>query len=148
MVAEGTLMYVLAGLRESTGKGNTGNSADREAEEKAFEILRKRMKEKDARGVKVALLNLVLDMALQTSSIRNYASLAYKNVPDAFVEYEVTSYSEEINEDKEDWTPKYFHEQNISLESNFCMERIRHLLDVRDYLTKKGIKDFGNPNTK
>lgn len=92
-------------------------------------------------------IQLILD-----SNINNYRMLitdiaknilyVYKTLPEAFEDYKIDEITPAIQESQEEWDTDYFYLQQSYLNHNFAMERLMHLINVRDYLTQKGVEGF------
>ncbi|WP_201603104.1 hypothetical protein [Psychrobacter submarinus] len=65
-----------------------------------------------------------------------------KHTSDVFVDYYEDKFCLAIDENKESWNKDYFLLQQSYLNHNFAMERLMHLINVRDYLAKKGVEGF------
>jgi hypothetical protein len=62
--------------------------------------------------------------------------------PELFVTYVASDISESINPDPLDWSEEYFTRQKKFAEFNFSLERLEHLIDVREYFRKQQRKGF------
>lgn len=97
---------------------------------------------RDLHSLKVSLLNLLLDNSKPIDKLEKLLFLIKEKCPDVFETYIEDRFIEPMNQDKSHWVVSYFHEQNLSLESNFSSERYEHLLEVREYLRIKGEPSF------
>lgn len=96
----------------------------------------------DLHGLKVSLLNLLLDHSKPVSKLNKLLSLMQSKYPDVFEEYKEDHFNKPMSEDVNVWTSDYFFKQNLSLETNFAFERYEHLLEVREHLRVNGAPDF------
>jgi hypothetical protein len=90
--------------------------------------------------------------ALLDSNLNNYRMLltdiikdmlyVYKTLPKIFQDYKVDKITLSIDEDKEEWSTGYFYLQQSYLNHNFAIERLMHLINVRDFLTQQGVEGF------
>ncbi len=62
--------------------------------------------------------------------------------PEALPEYQIDKFSLAIIEDESIWDRNYFFLQQSYLNHNFAIERLMHLINVRDHLAQKGVKGF------
>lgn len=100
------------------------------------------LSEKDLSSMKIALLNLLLDNSKPVDKLTNSLSLVYSKFPEIFNDYIEDEINNPIDLNQDNWIVRYFHEQNLTLETNFSIKRYKHLLDVREFLRKKGESDF------
>ncbi|ENU80991.1 hypothetical protein F975_00849 [Acinetobacter sp. ANC 3789] len=97
---------------------------------------------RDLHGLKISLLNLLLDHSQPISKLNELLFLMKDKCSDVFEEYREDMFNKPMNEDVNFWTSDYFLKQNVSLETNFSFKRYQHLLDVREYLRVNGDPDF------
>ncbi|WP_119395063.1 hypothetical protein [Salinibius halmophilus] len=63
-----------------------------------------------------------------------------------FEEYKTSVVIDEIGTDKYEWErPGYFEKQLFAAKKNFCQRRLNHLLEVKSYLTQRGVAGFSKP---
>ena len=62
--------------------------------------------------------------------------------PEALPEYQIDKFSLATSEDENVWDRNYFFLQQSYLNHNFAVERLMHLINVRDYLAQKGVEGF------
>lgn len=67
-----------------------------------------------------------------------------KNVPEAFLEYKEDNFCLAIDKNSDSWNKDYFLLQQSYLNHNFALERIMHLINVRNSLAKEGVEGFEN----
>lgn len=92
-------------------------------------------------------IQLILD-----SNLNNYRMLitdivknilyVYKTLPEAFEGYKVDEITPAIQEIQEEWDTDYFYLQQSYLNHNFSMERLMHLINVREYFAQQGVEGF------
>lgn len=89
-----------------------------------------------------ALMSLLNNRRLNIKHAVKAMFYVYVNYPQVYEEYEVSAFADEINEDETAWNVDYFNLQQNYLNSNFSVERLGHLLNVREALMKKGDENF------
>ncbi len=97
---------------------------------------------KDIKAVKHDLLFMLTNNRVTAKAFLQAVLYAYEKCPSAFVEYDVKKFYPAINLDENAWDKNYFLDHNSYLNSNFSLERLLHLYNVRDTLNKKGEKGF------
>lgn len=64
-----------------------------------------------------------------------------------FDEYQTNITTEPISQDPSEWERgAYFFRQVHMAETNFCLKRIEHLIEVKSHLTERGIAGFSRPS--
>lgn len=96
----------------------------------------------DTRNIQASLLSLLNDNAINTEIAIKTVYYVWDKKSDIFEETRVSAYIDPIQQDKSLWDKNYFFEQQAHLMSNFSLERILHLLNVKEFLKNKGDPTF------
>lgn len=80
---------------------------------------------------------------LDASDVEDLVWYTQKMLPETFESYETdTKFRKPFNEDESVWNTDYFIHQLSPLNANFALERVLHLIIVRDFLRKQGVPEF------
>lgn len=88
----------------------------------------------DLSAVRISLFMEMNDKRLSTAVITQAIAWAQSKYPTLFVAYEENAYSQQMVQDKVKWDSHYFHTQEVYATSNFSLERIRHMVTVRNHV--------------
>ncbi|WP_445769105.1 hypothetical protein [Rheinheimera sp.] len=88
----------------------------------------------DLSSVRIALFMDMNDKRLSTTVITQAIAWTLSKYPTLFVVYEENAYSQQIEQDKVKWNSHYYHTQELYATSNFSLERIRHMVAVREHV--------------
>ncbi|WP_278404713.1 hypothetical protein [Pseudoalteromonas ruthenica] len=88
----------------------------------------------DLSAVRIALFMEMNDKRLSTTVINQSIAWALSKYPTLFVAYEENAYSQQMEQDKTKWDSHYYHTQELYATSNFSLERIRHMVAVREHV--------------
>ena len=69
-----------------------------------------------------------------------------KNSKGVFEEYKTSAFIAAIETDENKWNARYFDKQQGDLNQNFALERLFHLVNVRETLMRKGDPEFQQIN--
>lgn len=80
---------------------------------------------------------------VDAEDVSDMAWYVQRNFPQAFDAYEQDEkFRKPFNEDQSVWHYDYFINQQNPLNMNFALERVLHLVQVRDVLRRKGVPEF------
>ncbi|MBQ4773995.1 hypothetical protein F9U44_21065 [Pectobacterium versatile] len=88
----------------------------------------------DLSSVRISLFMEMNDKRLSTAVITQIIAWAFSKYPTLFVVYEENAYSQQMEQDKTKWDSHYYHTQELYATSNFSLERIRHMVAVREHV--------------
>lgn len=88
--------------------------------------------------IETYLNNMNLNMDQLVKSIY----YVYKNNPETYEEHRLYALVEDIDLNEKKWNWEYFNSQQVYLNRNFSLKRVLHLVNVRDSLAAKGVKEF------
>lgn len=106
------------------------------------ESLQQAIVERDIRATQNAIKFDLKNNRLLIEDIIQEVMFVRKNVPEAFLEYKEDNFCLAINENSDSWNKDYFLLQQSYLNHNFALERLMHLINVRDHLAQKGVEGF------
>ena len=106
------------------------------------ESLQLSIAKKDIRAVQNIIKFDLKNNRLLVKDIIQEVMFVSQNIPEAFLEYEEDKFCLAIIENNNSWNKDYFLLQQSYLNHNFAMERLMHLINVRDYLAQKGVEGF------
>ncbi len=86
----------------------------------------------DLSSVRISLFMEMNDKRLSTGTICQAIAWVLSKCPTLFVVYEENAYSQQMEQDKVKWDSRYYHTQELYATSNFSLERIRHMIAVRE----------------
>lgn len=88
----------------------------------------------DLSSVRISLFMEMNDKRLSTAVINQAIAWTLSKYPTLFVVYEENVYSQQMEQDKTKWDSHYYHTQELYATSNFSLERIRHMVAVREHV--------------
>ena len=88
----------------------------------------------DLSSVRISLFMEMNDKRLSTWTIIQAIAWVLSKYPTLFVVYEENAYSQQMEQDKTKWDSRYYHTQELYATSNFSLERIRHMIAVREHV--------------
>ncbi|NAW88812.1 hypothetical protein [Photobacterium halotolerans] len=88
----------------------------------------------DLSSVRISLFMEMNDKRLSTKEITQAIAWALSKYPTLFVTYEENAYSQKMVFDTAQWSKDYYHMQKVYASSNFSLERIRHMVAVREHV--------------
>ncbi|MFH4483875.1 hypothetical protein [Vibrio diabolicus] len=88
----------------------------------------------DLSSVRISLFMEMNDKRLSTKVINQAIAWTFSKYPTLFVVYEENAYSQQMEQDKTKWNSHYYHTQELYATSNFSLERIRHMVAVREHV--------------
>ncbi|MCK8045340.1 hypothetical protein MSG37_10600 [Shewanella sp. 1CM18E] len=86
----------------------------------------------DISTIRIALFMEMNDKRLSTAALRRAIAWTLSKHPNLFVAYEENAYSQDMVLDSTKWNKDYYHMQEVYASSNFSLERIWHMVAVRD----------------
>ena len=92
------------------------------------------IKSGDLSVIRISIFMEMNDKRLSTKEITQAIAWALSEYPTLFVAYEENAYSQQMEQDKVKWDSHYYHKQELYATSNFSLERIRHMVKVRDHV--------------
>ncbi|MDF4587734.1 hypothetical protein [Vibrio parahaemolyticus] len=105
----------------------------------------------DLSSARISLFMEMNDKRLSTAVINQAIAWTLSKYPTLFVVYEENAYSQQMEQDKTKWNSHYYHTQELYATSNFSLERIRHMVAVREHvftIAKGGARPATVPNTQ
>jgi hypothetical protein len=97
---------------------------------------------------KAKIINFIKSRDLKAEFLRQTLSALPDDKLALFEEYRTNSTTDPISEDSYKWEREggaYFALQLHMAEENFCLKRLEHLIQVKSYLTERGIAGFSRP---
>ena len=88
----------------------------------------------DLSSVRISLFMEMNDKRLSTAVVTQAIAWTLSKYPTLFVDYEENAYSQQMEQDKTKWDSHYYHTQELYATSNFSLERIRHMISVREHV--------------
>lgn len=88
----------------------------------------------DISTIRVSLFMEMNDKRLSTVALRQAIAWTFSKHPNLFVPHEENAYSQEMDFDAAHWNKDYYHMQEVYASSNFSLERICHMIDVREHV--------------
>jgi hypothetical protein len=88
----------------------------------------------DISSIRNALFMEMNDTHLSTVALRQAIAWTYSKHPNLFVAYEENAYSQGMEEESTKWNDHYYGMQEVYASSNFSLERIRHMVIVREHV--------------
>lgn len=88
----------------------------------------------DLSSVRISLFMEMNDKRLSKAVINKAIAWTLSKYPTLFVVYEENAYSQQMEQDKTKWNSHYYHTQELYATSNFSLERIRHMVAVREHV--------------
>lgn len=93
-------------------------------------------------AIKNQLLFMLANQRLATQDILLAILYIQQNAPEVFEPYAIKKFHPAYEEDAASWDADYFSYQQSYLNHNFALERLLHLLNVRDLMINKGLAGF------
>lgn len=104
--------------------------------------LQKFVQKGDLPTIRTALRLELNDNSLTSSDLHSAMNWAKTKVPGLFEAYTEKAFARSIEPDTKLWSYKYYDTQTVYLKTNFCEERLQHLIEVRELLRQQGIEGF------
>lgn len=104
--------------------------------------LQKFVAEGDLLTIRTALRMELNDNSLTSADLRAALAWSKTNVPGLFEAYSEKAFARGMESDHKLWTSQYYDSQVVFLKTNFCEERLHHLIEVRDLLRQQGMEGF------
>ncbi|MBN3198002.1 hypothetical protein H5A20_04670 [Pectobacterium brasiliense] len=105
----------------------------------------------DLSSVRISLFMEMNDKRLSTAVMTQSIAWALSKYPTLFVVYEENAYSQQMEQDKTKWDSHYYHTQELYATSNFSLERINHMIQVREHvftIVQDNPRPATGPNTQ
>lgn len=105
----------------------------------------------DLSAVRVSLFMQMNNKRLSTKDITQAIAWALSKYPSLFVVYEENAYSQKMDFDTAQWNRDYYHMQRVYASGNFSLERIRHMIAVREHvftIAQDDVRPSTLPNTQ
>ena len=118
------------------------DSTDLLKEYQPEEDLRNEIGLRDINEVQNTLKFKLNNNRLRIQEIIQSMLFVYQKLPETFLEYQEDKFSLATDNDEDVWNKDYFLLQQSYLNHNFALERLMHLINVRDYLSQKGVEGF------
>lgn len=110
-------------------------------------ILETAIKEKTAVSIRNVLIMELNALIVDSDTLRAGLQYALNKKPEVAEEYKEVAWSRGMNNDKSQWDKDYYMVQEVYLGHIFSKERYLHMIEVREYLQKKGVKGFARPES-
>lgn len=105
--------------------------------------LRKFVEEGNLLTIRTALRMELDDNSLRSADLRAALAWSKPKVLGLFDTYSEAAFARGMEAvDQATWTSSYYESQVVYLKSNFCEERFRHLIEVRNFLCQQGVLGF------
>lgn len=104
--------------------------------------LHKFVKEGDLLTIRTALRIELNNNSLTSDNLRAALAWTKAKVPGLFETYQEKAFARGMESSQKSWTSKYYDNQVVFLKTNFCEERLLHLIEVRDWLRRQGVEGF------
>lgn len=88
------------------------------------------------------LISILNNRRISIKDVICCAWVVYESTPNVFDETEDSAFLQEMDSNTNNWNLDYFLNQQTYLSQNFTLERLFHLINVRETLLKRGDKDF------
>lgn len=88
----------------------------------------------DISSIRNALFMEMNDTHLSTVALRQAIAWTHSKHPNLFVAYEENAYSQGMEQESTKWNDHYYGMQEVYASSNFSLERIRHMVIVREHV--------------
>lgn len=104
------------------------------------------LKVRDISAIRAFLSAELSDFRLTIDELIKVVFFVEKNAKGVFEEYKTSAFIAEIETDENKWNARYFDKQQGDLNQNFALERLFHLVNVRESLMRKGDPEFQQIN--
>lgn len=104
--------------------------------------LQKFVDEGDLLTIRTALRMELNDNSLTSADLHAALGWSKANVSGLFESYSEKAFARGMESDQSLWTSKYYDGQVVYLKTNFCEERLLHLIEVREHLRQQGMEGF------
>ena len=104
------------------------------------------LKAGDIAAIRAFLSAELSDFRLTIDEIIKAVFFVEKNAKGVFEEYKTSAFIAAIETDENKWNARYFDKQQGDLNQNFALERLFHLVNVRETLMRKGDPEFQQIN--
>ncbi|EGQ7954333.1 hypothetical protein ACSG3M_001508 [Vibrio vulnificus] len=88
----------------------------------------------DLSSVRISLFMEMNNNHVSSSKVSQAIAWAQSKHPTLFVAFEENAYAQAIEQDKTKWDSHYYGMQEVYATSNFSLERIRHMIAVREHV--------------
>lgn len=96
----------------------------------------------DVRGIHNYLMLILNNRRLDLEFVIKEIHYVWQNRESVFQEEEDSAFIQPIDKNEKNWNMNYFTSQQVYLNRNFSLVRLLHLLNVREFLMKKGDPNF------
>ena len=96
------------------------------------------LKDGDVSAIRAFLSAELSDFRLTIEELIKAVFFVEKNAKNVFEEYKTSAFIAAIEIDENKWNARYFDKQQGDLNQNFALERLFHLVNVRETLMRKG----------
>ena len=104
------------------------------------------LKARDISAIRAFLSAELSDFRLNIEELIKVVFFVEKNAKGVFEEYKTSAFIAAIETDENKWNARYFDRQQGDLNQNFALERLFHLVNVRETLMRKGDPEFQQIN--
>lgn len=92
--------------------------------------------------IRTDLMSILNNRRLDLEEVSKSIWYVWQNNPEIFVDEEESVFVQGIDNNEANWNSEYFNLQQVYLNRNFSLERLLHLVNVRETLMKRGDKNF------
>lgn len=104
------------------------------------------LQDNDISAIRAFLSAELSDFRLTIEELIQAVFFVAKNAENVFEEYKTSAFIAPIEADENQWNARYFDKQQGDLNQNFALERLFHLVNVRETLMRKGDPEFQQIN--
>lgn len=106
------------------------------------DMLNTHLRQKDVTAVRTFLMSELNNQRVSIEYLIQTVFFIENKLPEVFEVYKTSAFIAEINQNESTWNIDYFDKQQNDLNQNFSLERLMHLVNVRETLMKKGDSQF------
>lgn len=100
------------------------------------------LKKGEVNHIRTGLMSLLDNRRLSLEEVAKSVWYVWQNKPEIFVDEEESVFVQGMDKNELNWNLEYFNLQKVYLNRNFSLERLLHLVNVRETLMKRGDKNF------
>ncbi|MGX2949170.1 hypothetical protein [Frederiksenia canicola] len=100
------------------------------------------LKKGEVNHIRTGLMSLLDNRRLSLEEVAKSVWYVWQNKPEIFVDEEESVFVQGMDKNELNWNLDYFNLQKVYLNRNFSLERLLHLVNVRETLMKRGDKNF------
>lgn len=100
------------------------------------------LKKGEINHIRTGLMSLLDNRRLSLEEVAKSVWYVWQNKPEIFVDEEESVFVQGMDKNELNWNVEYFNLQKVYLNRNFSLERLLHLVNVRETLMERGDKNF------